>query len=92
MQEVCFPSEDDANENECEGEVENFVDVRRGRGNALRVDSELFFYAGHQCSIETGPAEWVGDELRVAIQWGGEPPSCVLVREYVTDDEEDPRS
>ena len=82
MQEVCFPSEDDPNENECEGEVENFVDIRRGRGNALRVGSELFFFAGHQCSIETGPAEWEGDELRVAVQWGGEPPSCVLVLRF----------
>jgi hypothetical protein len=82
MQEVCFPSEDDPSENDCEGEVENFIDVARGRGNALSVDSELYFYNGHLCSIEKGPAEWVGDELRVTIQWGGEPPSCVLLLRF----------
>lgn len=80
MQEVCGPSEDDAEENDCEGEVENFIDIRRAEGNQLVVESELYFYAGHQCHIEKAPAEWVGGELRVVLpDWEGEKPGCVLL-------------
>ena len=82
MQEVCFPSEEDASENDCEGEVENFIDITRQRGNALAVDSEIYFYAGHLCMIEKAPAEWVGGELRVALLEESGAPACVLLMRF----------
>ncbi len=76
-QEICGPSEDEDNENECDATVENFVEIKRGKGNALLVNSELYFHMGHTCTIEKAPAEWVRDELRVAIE-----DECVLLMRF----------
>lgn len=83
MTEVCHPSETEDNANECSAEVENYFDVRRGKGNALIVSSELTFYMGHMCTVEDEPAEWAGDELRVAIMDAvTEAPGCVLLLRF----------
>lgn len=82
MQENCHPSEEDPNDNVCEGELENFVDIRRTKGNALEVNAELWFYMGHTCSIESAPAEWVNDELRVAMPGSTGDPECVLILRF----------
>lgn len=78
----CTPSEDDANEYDCEGTIEDYVEVRRSRGNALTVTSELSAVMGHSCSIEEQPAEWVGDELRVAMLDESDQPICVLLLHF----------
>ena len=75
---VCV--ENDEGENDCEAEVENYIDIRRGKGNALTVSSELYFYMGHMCNLENEPAEWVGNELRVAVLHGDEPVCVLLLR------------
>jgi len=68
---------------ECEGEAENSFVVKRAKGNALTIDSELIFFNAHLCTIEASPAEWVGNELRVALSFGDdEPPECVLVARF----------
>lgn len=85
MSEVCMESEEEEEGNECEGEVENYIDVRRAKGNALTVSSELYFYMAHSCTIENAPAEWVGGELRVAILEEENDPVCVLLLRF--DDE-----
>ena len=83
MAEVCHPSETEENANECSEEVENFFDVRRGKGNALTVSSELYFYMGHMCTVENAPAEWDGNELRVAlVDEVSDAPACVLLLRF----------
>lgn len=69
MTENCKPVEDPNSEEdyECEGELENFVDIQRARGNAMTVESELWFHMGHMCTLSEAPAEWVNGELRVSL-------------------------
>ena len=69
------------------GDVENYIDVRSGPGQALMVDSSILFIEGHECSIK-GEAEWVGGELRVPALTDSR---CVLIVRFpeghaVTDD------
>ena len=81
MTELCFVNAEAEEGHVCEGEVENYVDVGRGPGNALTVKGQLYFYNGHTCSIEDSPAEWVGGELRVSLPDSGLDP-CVLVLRF----------
>lgn len=89
MTENCKPVTDPNSEDdyECHGELENFVDIKRVRGNAMTVESELWFHEGHMCTLSDAPAEWVGGELRVSIVWSDEA-ECTLVLRFEGDEVE----
>lgn len=52
------------NDYKCEDEAESYIEVKRGKGNRVEVESELTFFNGHQCSF-SGAAEWRDGALRV---------------------------
>ena len=78
----CRPSDAEDGSYDCEGTIEDYVEIRRSRGNTLTVTSELSAVMGHSCSIEEEPAEWVGDELRVAMLDENDQPACVLLLHF----------
>lgn len=79
-QEICDRPKEGDDEYKCEATVENYIRIERGRGNALVVDSEIFFMNGHECTVENAPAEWVSDELRVSVE-----EDCVLLLRFDSD-------
>lgn len=81
MTELCVVDAAAEDGQRCEGEVESYVDVKRGKGNALTVTGELFFYNAHICTIEESPAQWAGGEVRVSLPVSG-PDPCVLVLRF----------
>lgn len=79
----CHPSEEEENAYDCEGEIEDYIDIRRERGNRLLVESEVYAVMGHSCSFDEAPAEWAGNELRVAlVNPFSKTPDCVLLLEF----------
>lgn len=62
---LCFNPKDGADEYDCaHGDVENYIDLRPGPGNAVIVKGELWFFNGHQCGPFEGIGEWVNGILR----------------------------
>jgi len=64
-------------------ENDDYIDVARARGNQLVVKSEVSFPPSeHICSFEASPAEWVSNELRVAIFVPEMDGKCVLLLRF----------
>jgi uncharacterized protein len=73
------------NDYDCDhnGDAESFIDIRRGEGNQVKVESTLVFFNGHECSF-SGPAEWSGGALRVP-QFRDTEGKCVLLLHFDKD-------
>lgn len=63
---------------ECDGTVENYLTVKPAGGNAVDVDTTLYFFNGHECSLAS-TGEWVGGELRVPEFEEASDKNCVLL-------------
>lgn len=90
---LCFNPKDGADEYDCaHGDVENYIDLRPGPGNAVIVKGELWFLNGHQCGPFEGRAEWINGVLRLPQL--EEENRCVLLLRFKDDKifTEDPAS
>lgn len=72
---VIVPGKDDY---ECSGMVESFLDLAPASGNAVAIDTTLFFFNGHDCTFK-GTGEWAGDELRFPSIEDSSEGNCVLI-------------
>ncbi len=79
---LCFSPKDGEDEYDCSGgEVESYIDIRPGPGNAATVRGELWFFNGHACGPFEGKAEWVNGALRMP-NLEDEEDRCVLVMTF----------
>lgn len=78
---LCFNPKEGADEYDCKEDVESYIDLRPGPGNAVLVKGELWFFNGFQCGPFGGEAEWVHDVLRLP-NLEDEENRCVLIMRF----------